>query len=156
MKVRVEVQTTSYITQDADPDDSWDRPNTAQDIVGWRAVKVEDNAKTNEDYYGERESLTVEVDDDSDEVFVVYAVYSTGDTFGNDSGQVQIADAFDDEATAWELYDEFKKFDSTGYGRNDVVPFDFHFKDKQYYIPWAGYFEHLERLGVEPVRVRLR
>jgi len=147
--VRVSVETVSFVTEEADPDDSWDRDNTDQQITGWSA-EVVDLSKDEDRYYWS-ESVVAEVDDEADEVYVVVARYSTGDTFGNDSGQVFLADAFDDETDAYELLDEFKKHD--GYGSRKVVPFSMEYKGKNYSIPWAGYFENLESLHVETVEI---
>lgn len=149
--VTVSVETSTYNTSEADPDDSWDRPNTAQEIIGWRAEVT--NLEADKDRYYWHESITAEVDDDADEIYVVVATYSTGDTFGNDSGQVYLADAFDDESDAHDLLQKFKEFDNAGYGGRKVVPFSFEFNGKEYSIPWAGYFEHLERLHIETVSI---
>lgn len=149
--VKISVETSTYVTEEADPDDSWDRDNTSQDIDSWKAEVVDLKADKHSNYWNE--SIVVEVDDEADEVYAVVALYSTGDTFGNDSGQVYIADAFDDEQDAHDLLDEFKKYDdSLAYG-SKVVPYNFAFKDKSYDLPWSGYFEHLERLYVETVSI---
>lgn len=152
MKVTVSVSTYEEITEEADPDDSWDRANTEKSIDGWSAVKSD--AKVTDDYWYMDETITVEVPEDTDEVFAVYVVYSTGDTFGYDAGQVSIADVFDNEDDAHDLRDKYKEFDNTGgYGRNSIVPVDFEWNGKRYGIPWAGYFEHLEHVGVETIKV---
>lgn len=148
--VRVSVDTYSYDTTDADPDDSWDRPDTALEINGYHAAVVD--TKADEKSYYWNDSIVAEIDDDSDEVYVVVVRYSTGDTFGHDDGQVYLADAFDDEQDAYDLRDEFKKHDHS-YDRRAVVPFNFEYRGKSYDIPWAGYFENLEGIHVETVKI---
>jgi hypothetical protein len=148
--VTVSVETATYNTSEADPDDSWDRPDTEQSIVGWHAEVTDLSADKNRYYWSE--SATAEVDDDATEVYVVVAQYSTGDTFGNDSGQIYLADVFDDENDARDLLDKFKEHD-TRYDYRKVVPFSFNHNGKEYSIPWAGYFEHLENLHIETVEI---
>ena len=148
--IRVSVETSTYNTSEADPDDSWDRPNTAQDIIGWSAEVVKSEADKNSNYWNE--SITVAVDDDASEIYVVRILYSTGDTFGNDSGQIYLADAFDDEDDAHELLEKFKEYD-VNYGSRKVVPYNFEFNGKSYDLPWSGFFERLESIRVETVTI---
>ena len=82
-------------------------------------------------------SDTVEVDFDptpGDDVFVVAVTYSTGSTFGQSFGEIEIVDVCETRAAANEL----TKFINDGtYG-----------KDENGYVPWEGYFENLETADV--------
>lgn len=146
MKLNVQVDTSSYVTQPRDPEDDWDRDNTGQTI---NSVKV---------YAGEQDSSGwaswgyPEVDPDvemGDKVYVVILRYSTGDTFGHDDGEHAVADVFKYKEDALDLKSWFEGWNipySIGKPPK-VVPFEDEFAGKTYRIPWAGYFEVFE--GVE-------
>jgi len=148
MKLNVEVESRSYVTQPRDESDPWDRDNTAQSVHGVR-VFVDDPKIQSWSSWGYPDiDLDVEV---GDIVYVVLLRYSTGDTFGNDDGEYAVADAFTDKELANELEEWYRRWTSSDYlmSRNGKsVPFTGEFKGKEYRIPWAGYFEHFENVEI--------
>lgn len=70
--------------------------------------------------------------------YVVYATYMSGDTFGSDWNAV-IVGAEKEYDKAKELLNEATEASSFGELSNG------------FYIPWIGYFEHLETLEIEHV-----
>jgi hypothetical protein len=152
MKVYVSVQTHSWTTEPGDPDDSWDRDNTAMAVDEVTVYKYYDEHQTKRYWYPE-----LEVDaQPGDTVFVVILRYSTGDTFGNDDGQYDVADVFKTEIEAMELQNAFNQYkpDYTNWGSNKSTPFTIEFNGKEYRIPWAGYFEQYESVDIYPCMIR--
>lgn len=77
------------------------------------------------------------------EYILLYAVYSTGDSFGHDQGaEIEFIELFTDAKDAKEL--EMLLRHSEG---NSVF-----FNRMKYYIPWNGYFDHLDSLEQHVVR----
>jgi len=154
MKLRVSVDTRTWVTDPGDPDDKWDRDNTAQSIEG---VSVYANDEDDRGYYSwgyPTPELDVNI---GDTVYVVIIRYSDGDTFGNDEGQHAVADVFKDEIDALELQNWYEGWTTTEhmrYGGGKVVPFQESFKGKEYRIPWAGYFERYESVNIYECKVR--
>lgn len=65
-----------------------------------------------------------------DRVYLVYAVYTTGDSFGSDGGNVELLSVFKDRAEAEESKEHYSKV-------------------RDYSVPWNGYFESLDELEIE-------
>jgi hypothetical protein len=127
---------------EADPNDSWDRPNTQFNLEEVYVTLADEGARN----YGMfDENFEVEAGP-GDIVHVVYVRYSTGDTFGNDDGRVTFMDIFPaaDEVKAHKLRAAIET--CTGYGLT--------FEGKDYYIPFNGYFESLEGVEVTSLVVR--
>lgn len=111
-----------------------------------------------------------------DKVYLVKGVYTTGDSFGSSTGNVEYIDVFENEIDAIqlqekiELFYEFTTKDWYGYNpkqKADKIrnykyllkdylkaigdafrPWDFEYKGKPYYFPWGGYFETLTYMEV--------
>lgn len=142
MKLRVELETESWVTRDADPDDKWGRDDMASRLNDLSVFQVDDD---------DRAEFEADVQV-GDPVFVVVAHYSTGDTFGRSDGQVEVMDIFPDAATAYALCDFLENDPSetiTKNGKRIETRFRAEFEGKDYYKPWVGYFEYLESLKVE-------
>src|SRR5210317_84780 len=78
--ISIEDRQTGGVTRAGDPDDEWDRDDTYTDhnIEGFRAAPEEDSK-----YF----DLVVPYEPEFDkEYYLLYAVYSTGDSFGHDDG----------------------------------------------------------------------
>lgn len=86
-------------------------------------------------------------------VYVVVALYETGNTFGRESGCVSIVAAFNNADDATELA-RLIRDNASG---NDKYPYDYdvELNDKKYSTSaWTGYFERLESVFVETEIVR--
>lgn len=96
-----------------------------------------------------------------DTVYIVWAEYSTGDSFGNDGGQYVAIAAFVNENNAKTCaYNaknlEEKKItsymDTDRYGLSVILDNGIDFK---FHVPWIGYFENLENVHVSCMEVEL-
>lgn len=128
-------------TSEADPNDSWDRPDTVFDL---EEVYVELAPEGAQHVGMFDEHFEVDGVGPGDTVHVVYAAYSTGDTFGNDDGQITFMDIFTDEAKAERLAAALR----------EVKDYDLSFEGTDYYIPFNGYFESLEGVKVMTLVIR--
>lgn len=91
------------------------------------------------------DSETFVVPDDATEVFVVYMIYSTGDSFGNADGKIDIMHCTSNEeaadALAKQVVENNESFSikfTDDFGREISI-------DNR----GAGYFEHIDHIGVE-------
>jgi len=73
------------------------------------------------------------VDFDSTEVYVLAVVYSSGDTFGNSSGNLAIVGIYETIEQAREI-------------EKSILSNTF---DPEKYHPWGGYFERIEEIKIE-------
>lgn len=148
--IQIIVHTTEHETSEADPSDPWDRPNTAVEVAGVSAIKTPQRVEVG--YRGWHGNDTFDVE--PNEYGVVYAViarYSTGDTFGHDAGRVQVMDVFDNNEDAAALTEALEQSERDK--SQDVVDFELKHGERDYYLPWLGYFERLENVDVHPLRV---
>jgi hypothetical protein len=154
--IQIIVETTEYETSEQDPEDSWDRADTTMEVVGVSAIRVSDRVDRVSDrvevrrgWYG-NDTFDVEPNERG-LVYAVIARYSTGDTFGRDDGRVQVMDVFDNNEEAAALTEalECSEHDKS----EAVVNFELKHGGREYYLPWVGYFEHLENVDVHPLRV---
>lgn len=151
MTVRIELHTSVYDTSVPDPSDSWDRANTRtelNDVTAHFSDRSSDESMRG--YYGS-ETFDVEPDDHGF-VYVVIARYSTGDTFGNDDGHARVMDVFNEIEKAEKLTEVLEG--TVDQPSGNVSAFSATFEEREYYLPWVGYFERLERIEVQAVRVR--
>lgn len=95
-----------------------------------------------------------------DDVFVLWAEWSTGDSFGNSSrGCTETLGVFKSKRCAEELRDALTKF-SPNVNSSDwsgKYSFKSETSDGQKfsigYVPWCGYFESLDALNIEETTV---
>lgn len=136
--VELERSSEMHETSRPDPEDEWDRANTR---TTWY---VEGLSLHDEDAYG-RLPVDFEVSN-GDELFAVYAVYSTGDSFGHDDcSDLEFIDVFKDFEKAKKCVDDIKATT----GRHSAAYTKENGQVVQVHIPWDGYFEHLDELTVE-------
>lgn len=124
--------------------DAWDRGDTDGQLDGWQVIrlrdqKVSDNVTAATVYPGMSTNGIIQTD--KSEVFIVYADYDTGDTFGRDGNKIQILDIFEGFEQAIELRQVAQLADGHS----------LEFGDKRYYIGWNGYFERLNSVNVDRV-----
>lgn len=87
--------------------------------------------------------------DNKSTYYILYAVYSTGDSFGRDHEK---------EIEYYGLYEE-KDLDIAKQnlailkGTRDNKTFKVELKDQTAYIPWAGYFEDLSYVALEQIHL---
>lgn len=153
----------THITRHAERDE-WDRDDTSSDwdVLGIQLVPDDEN-------YGDLYAkFPIKI---NTTYWLVYVVYSTGDSFGRDeNGALEEIEIYEDETMAWDCAGEIKKhadmystFERT-YGKPKVKrPKDFNSytlkviggngKEMEVYAPWNGYFESLSYVEVRPVTI---
>lgn len=140
--LRVNSECDRYVTREARSDDEWDRDDTATDWNFRNVYIVDENSSWD---------LVLPFDvKQGDDVWVVAAVYSTGDSFGHDRGYcVEYIDGFLDKHKARDCARAIeatqKSFDDrtdkeAKWIREDGT------EGKLDYVPWNGYFESLDEV----------
>lgn len=122
-----------------DPEDRWDRASTSSShsIEGFEV-----DVKWND--------LTVSFEPDFNvPYFLLYAVYSTGDSFGHDAGaNIEYFGLFEKYETA-KLNEKRLKTMTDGGPCTLLTDFGIDF---DIFIPWFGYFERLDYIDIEKVQ----
>lgn len=135
---KVIVDIDEYYTREPNDDDKWDSGETAAHI----SVNGVEFA---EHYF----DLVLPTEyDPLKPLFVLWANYDTGDSFGQYCNKFEAVDIFQDRAraeAAQEALTGSKKY-SASYVRDDGTTI-------QYACPWHGYFENLNYLEVEEVAI---
>ncbi len=142
----------SEVTDAADPNDSWsaDSTHTDHNIVGFKfakenfltEIKVPFEILPNKDYY------------------LVYALYTTGDSFSNHSGNMEYIDLYDNEDLANEVVKTIE-LDYKIYGKRKDSSFDNYSvviknnmgNEFKMSCPWKGYFERLDSIEAKSIRL---
>lgn len=103
------------------------------------AYRIGDDEKTPYD------SETFIVPDDATEVFVVYMIYDTGDSFGRADGKISIIHCTSNEEAA----DKLAKMITEKPDEYTIKFTDDFGREISLYNEGAGYFEHISYVGVE-------
>lgn len=120
--IKFDVVENRWSTGGYDPEDSWSRDSTDGTVSILSAVKVKDY-----EYDTLCTENSIEV---GDVVYLVWAQYSTGDSFGQDGGQYELLEI----CMSREAATERKKY------YEGVTDFS---------VPWSGYFENLDFVEVQ-------
>lgn len=131
---------STYEEDDRELRDEWDRPDSWSSHELVRAFLSEGSRY--------RDSCPIDFGvAEGDQVFAIFAVWSTGDSFSHDSGMYreviavyktrELADA---ACKALDTDDNTVYYAETG-------------KMVQFVVPWAGYFESLDSIDVVPLTV---
>lgn len=139
--VSIKIIKTSYIEETSTPDssDEWDRGNT-ETTHGIEGFEVESKWT----------DLTVDFEPKYDlTYFLLYAVYSTGDSFGHDEAAgIEFLGMFENYETA-EL--NMKRVEAmTNFGSCTLLT-DFGM-NYDMYVPWFGYFESLNYIRIQKIQ----
>lgn len=138
--VRVLHEQHTYVTRERSTDDEWDRDDTCSDhsVTG---------LEIGEDHHG----LSIPDAVTGEELHLVYAVYSTGDSFGHDRNlnfepimlhrNLDLANA---NASLLAAADA----EEAGYGASVMLTMD-DGTTMRYVMPWTGYFESLGYVEVQ-------
>jgi len=118
----------------------------------WRSDYSNDleSVTISEDGYGEPIDFEVE---NGEEVFVVWAEYSTGDSFGRSSGSFDVVTVYksEDKANKAAKILTSPVSDGKDYYESWTVELTTEGGSLlKYNRPWMGYFEHLEGVNVTP------
>jgi hypothetical protein len=137
------------VTRSGDPSDKWDRDDThtSHNVQGFKAKLEKEGG-----YF----DLTVPYEPEFDETYyLLYVVYSTGDSFGHDAG------------SGLEAIGLYKK-DELDVAKDNERRIEKHYRSKdpdfnvelitssgkkfQQHTPWVGYFESLDYTEIADVR----
>lgn len=147
--IRIEDDTYGERTRSADPDDEWDRDDThtSHVIRGFHA-EPEEGARFTDLWVPYEPEYGVDY-------YLLYVVYSTGDSFGHDSGEgIEIIGLYtkDELDVARENRKRIEDHDN-------AKDQDFHVdlltpsgQTFQQHTPWIGYFESIDYIELEAVK----
>lgn len=138
----LDVEQYSHVTRAAARDDNWDRDDTSStwDVSGIH-LSTDDKYRSVPNYLDAKEG---------DLIWVVYAVYSTGDSFGHDEdGSFEFINVFSNEKDARECAKTLLKTES----KNPSYKLSNGKSVSLGYVPWSGYFETLSYIEYECFRV---
>lgn len=142
--------TNSYWARKPDPDDRWDngRKSRENDITG---MTITDNGE----FYDVLADFVVE---ENKSYYLMYAEYSTGDSFGSESGIItyiglfkNLSEAEHNKGILEKHYLDYQNDDSTSYVVNLklssglILPF--------YAGDWLGYFNSLQDIHIQEMRL---
>jgi hypothetical protein len=148
MDVRIEVETRTWITRSIDPEDSWDKGDTAGEVANVTATSTD--AAIEGSWYGDS-VVSLPGIHVGDTIYVVVVDYESGNTFGRYGGYYQILDAFTSNEDAEALCSLARAYD-TAEKRNYTESLTY--KNKEYYASWKGYFESTNSIDIWAVTVR--
>ena len=139
--LRVDRDSHTYVTRTAASDDRWDRDDTSTNhtVNGIRIV-------------GDNDYCDVIIEDTvspGESLWLVWAVYSTGDSFGHDdAANIEFVSAHRDEGTARHNAGMLGSIArDADYGHRVKVLLDGG-NTMDYTVPWLGYFESLDYVEV--------
>lgn len=135
-----------------DDNDSWSRDstNTVNEIgteftvsnkQGYNDIAVDFPIEPNKDYY------------------LLYVEYGTGDSFGSDGGQLELIDVYEDLGVATEQLNkielDYKIYQKNTYKADYNVTLTLgNGKEVKLSCPWKGYFESLEYVQIQTIRLK--
>jgi hypothetical protein len=166
MFVAVHTNCCSTVTSSADPEDQWDRDDTD---TSWDFESLELVGRDGYDTIATNFEVAV-----GDELHLLWVIYSTGNSFGNDDGgQHELVGLYQNPHVAaqnkerisrhaeWyrnnHRYSTKKKVDvKPEFAKDDytVVLLSEDGKDVELHVPWNGYFESVDDVRVESSIVR--
>lgn len=147
MKIKVINNSFTEVTRAADPNERWDADDT-DTFNSIEGIKIVTNEKCHYD-------LDTEFDVKAGrEYYLVYAEYTTGDSFGSASGLIDFIQLYRTLAKAKVCIATLtaKPIDDTCQYSADIVTESG--KVLTYGKPWIGYFESLDNLDIAYVMVQ--
>jgi hypothetical protein len=150
-RLTIDFDRYEYITREADREERWDRDDTATD---WTARSIQ-LVTRDKDYFDVIAPFKVQL---GDSLIVVYAIYSTGDSFGHDSrGCKEIIDVFKSTEKAADCVRAVQatENDHNDYSQKEAIWVrEDGSEGKLDYAPWNGYFESLDGVYAELLQVK--
>lgn len=137
---QVKTEIYEYSIRDADPEDRYDSGCTGADIT---VLGVE----LSEEYF---DVALPKPYDPTKPLYLVWADYDTGDSFGRQGNRFEAVDIFQDEKRAQEAAAALRLDIKDQYNRNYIRDDG---TEVKYGCPWTGYFERLNVLHVEKVEI---
>lgn len=148
-KVVVSTEVETYQVQGPESDYLRGEPYSYRGETGGAVTNVVAYLESAErSYYGDGHGKEIEGAKRGDTVYAVVVEYTTGDTFGRDGGQSKVLDVFTDPKEAADLAQRAEDHDYSTDG------FGFEHNGVDYYTPWCGYFESLDKIEVWEAQIR--
>lgn len=141
--VRIDHTSYTQVTRERDPDDDWsgEDTNTSNYVNGLILVPE-----------GSYHHIAVPFDIDINKSYILlWAEYSTGDSFSHDEGKVEFIDLFENVKHANAAYRAIQKANDAD--QSNVKYYRADGSEVNFYAPWYGYFERLSDLYIDVVRV---
>ncbi len=142
VKVELTFHSETHVTYTPDEDDKWGRECTYTERDLFELFLVEDHSEIC--------GYTLEIDEEiveGDEIYVLFAEYSTGDSFGDDERWgFWFVEASRDHIFLEVIKDKLQKGKTVITNRTG--------KKYNVQIPWAGYFGNLDELHLMKLKVR--
>jgi hypothetical protein len=120
--LKFDVEVNTWVTRESDPDDQWDNDSTDGTVTVSACHLVE-----RDEYKALPCSFPAKP---GDTIYLVWAQYSTGDSFGSYGAQYELCAVFNNPDEAEKEKDRLEN-------------------TSDYSVPWTGYFESLDSLNVE-------
>jgi len=131
---------TGGVSRSADPNEEWDGDDT------WESHSPQAWEISQNTYYDVIYPGTVKRGED---LYLVYAIYNTGDSFSRSDGQLDVIDAFKSVLNARKCADAAGK--ATGHSFSYQNDFG---QPASHHTTWIGYFESLT--GIYSVKLPVR
>ena len=170
-KILVKDEARTVVTRAGDPEDCWDGDDTSTDHYIRRIEIV-----GKKDYYDLQVAFDI---DPTRPYYLVYAIYSTGDSFHHEEGRIEYVGLYEDLSVAHENANRIRQHNETYRQLNDrwyhssqqmskekLKKLEKNFEpymirlvtetgqEYDVHVPWNGYFERLTYVAVESVLVQ--
>lgn len=141
-KFKVDYDQYSIAVSDPDPNDQWDKADVE------RTTSINGIIPVQEGYYD-----VIALDDNAEQYYLLYVVYETGDSFHRDSGVVEFVDLHSDYDIAIANANKIRQHYEQDDDKFSVTLTDDAGATFTQHCPWTGFFERVQDIIVEPVRV---
>ena len=141
------------ITRERNTDDEWDADDTSKtnNIEGFKVVKKDDKWK--------QVDLTVPFEINAEKTYyLVYVIYSTGDSFSHHSGNIDYIEMYETYAMAeatLEMIENANKVKNKDDSYSIEILNNAGVMYKISSSAWTGYFERLEHVQIDRVQLKL-
>ncbi len=159
MKYGYKIEHKGYtdVTREADPDDSWDRDDLS---TSW---DISNNILETDTQFPD--IVSSKKLDFEKEYFLVYVIFSTGDSFHHHSGyDCRLIDVFEHKENAQKLVEMIEKQNENyqsnqrdlGENAYSMTYTDESGETKQISCDWNGYFERIDSCDIKTVTLQLQ
>ncbi len=145
INIKINDMSHCEVTRERDPNDRWSGEDTytSHNIESFNVIDDDDYCDI---------SVGVDIENGKD-YYLLYAIYSTGDSFSRYEGEITLIDLYQNrefaEANRKVLTDHLK-IES---GKKEYIATLLLEDGRAYpfHVPWKGYFEHLNEICVERI-----
>ncbi len=143
--IKIDKTSRQHVTREADPNERWDGDDTdwEHDIHGF-------SVSGEKDYW----DFVMKNDPKGKTLYLVYALYSTGDSFHHEENVICLVGLYEDESDAIAVVDAIELDYKKNEDSFEPVKVKLPKKGVEETIAtstWKGYFESLSSINIEPV-----